>query len=304
MSSFDDLCLNDPRRNNRYSLLEDSNDYFDNPINLGMNRIDHCILFDNNSSTFEKTFNTVFNNNTNEEPDNFDLKTYFNPSNNSNTEEPMPKKELIFDIKRVMKRGRKTKISPKTGTHNSMSLDNASKAIINISAKKSIIPFLQEAFKQFASDNQKQKYNLGPFKSDQYLKKGIDLASYYFERSAKELFYTVETKKGQNNKKMLDDLLEYELNNGDIKIKRLNLLFNAPIKVYEMAILNDEKYITIEGEDFYLGNNFKTLKDYFNEGSKTFTDDKKKMYKKRIINIIRREMQTRPKKSKSKKIRN
>ncbi len=53
-----------------------------------------------------------------------------------------------------------------------------------------------------------------------------------------------------------------------------------------MAILNDEKYITIEGEDFYLGDNFKTLKDYFNEGSKVFTDAEKKEYKKRIIKIM------------------
>ena len=68
-----------------------------------------------------------------------------------------------------------------------------------------------------------------------------------------------------------------------------------------MAILNDEKYITIEDEDFYLGDDFKTLKDYFNEGNKVFTVAEKKEYKKRIINIIRREIHTRSKKSKEKK---
>jgi hypothetical protein len=297
---FDDLCLNDQRDNN--FNLEDSHDHFDNPINLGINKINHpYILLDNNPSTFENTFNTVFNNNNNEEPDNFVEKTYFNPSNNSNTEGSMSKKEPIFDIKAAMKKGRKTKISPITGAHNKKCLDNASNSIVNISAKESIIPFLQKAVIKFALNNHKLKYRLGPFKSDQYLKNGLDTASYYFESSPKELFYSVETKIGQNNKRTLGNLLEYELNNNDIKIKRLNLLFNAPIKVYEMAILNDEKYITIEDEDFYLGDDFKTLKDYFNEGNKVFTVAEKKEYKKRIINIIRREIHTRSKKSKAKK---
>lgn len=302
MNCFDDLCLNNQRDNNFNSFLEDSHDHFDNPINLGINKINHpYILFDNNPSTFENTFNTVFNNNNNEEPDNFVEKTYFNPSNNSNTEGSMSKKEPIFDIKAVMKKGRKTKISPITGAHNKKCLDNASNSIVNISAKESIIPFLQKAVIKFALNNHKRKYRLGPFKSDQYLKNGLDTASYYFESSPKELFYSVETKIGQNNKRTLGNSLEYELNNNDIKIKRLNLLFNAPIKVYEMAILNDEKYITIEDEDFYLGDDFKTLKDYFNEGNKVFTVAEKKEYKKRIINIIRREIHTRSKKSKAKK---
>lgn len=304
MNCFDDLCLNGQRDINFCSFQEDRNDYFDNPINLGINRINHYILLDNNSSTFENTFNTVFNNNCNEEPDNFGEETYFNPSNNSNTEGPKLKKELIFDIKAVMKKGRKTKISPITGMHNNKCLDNACKAIVNISAKESIIPFLQKALIKFALNNHKQKYRLGPFKSDQYLKNGLDIASYYFESSPKNLFYSDETKVGQNNKRTLDNLLEYELNNNDIKIKILNLLFNAPIKVYEMAILNDEKYITIEGEDFYLGDDFKTLKDYFNEGNKVFTDAEKKKYKKRIINIIKREIHTRSKKSETKKNKN
>ena len=301
MNSFDELCSNNQRDSNFSSFLEDSHDYCDNPINLGINRINHYIHFDNNPSTFENTFITVFNNNNNEEPDNFVKEIYLNPSNNSNKEGPKPEKEPIFDIKVVMKKGRKTKISPITGPHNKKCLDNASNSIVNISAKESIIPFLQKALIIFALNNHKQKYRFGPFKSDQYLKNGLDTASYYFESSPKELFYSVETKIGQNNKRALGNLLEYELNNNDIKIKRLNLLFNAPIKVYEMAILNDEKYITIEGEDFYLGDNFKTLKDYFNEGSKVFTDAEKKEYKKRIINIIRREIHTRSKKSKAKK---
>ena len=286
MNCFDELCSNNQRDSNFCSFLEDSHDYCDNPINLGINRINHYINFDNNPSTFENTFNTVFNNNSNEEPDNFVEEIYLNPSNNSNKEGPKPEKEPIFDIKVVMKKGRKTKISPIIGAHNNKCLDNASNSIVNISAKESIIPFLQKAVIKFALNNHKRKYRLGPFKSDQYLKNWLDTASYYFESSPKELFYSVETKIGQNNKRKLGNLLEYELNNNDIKTKKLNLLFNAPIKVYEMAILNDEKYITIEGEDFYLGDNFKTLKDYFNEGSKVFTDAEKKECKKRVIKIM------------------
>ncbi len=172
MNFFNDLCLNDQRDNNFCSFLEDSHDYCDNPINLGINRINHYINFDNNPSTFENTFNTVFNNNSNEEPDNFVEEIYLNPSNNSNKEGPKPEKEPIFDIKVVMKKGRKTKISPIIGAHNNKCLDNASNSIVNISAKESIIPFLQKAVIKFALNNHIKKYRLGPFKSDQYLKIG------------------------------------------------------------------------------------------------------------------------------------
>ncbi len=54
-----------------------------------------------------------------------------------------------------MKKGRKTKISPITGAHNNKCLDNASNSIVNISAKESIIPFLQKAVIKFALNNHK-----------------------------------------------------------------------------------------------------------------------------------------------------
>ena len=100
------------------------------------------------------------------------------------------------------------------------------------------------------------------------------------------------------NKRKINALLEYELNNDHIKIKKLNLLFNAPIKAFEILILNDEKYINIEGNEFYLGDDFKTLKDYFNDGDKVFTDEEKEIYKNHIIKIMRKEVHTRNRKSK------
>ncbi len=250
---------------------------------------------ENTNSTFEISFPSII-----VESDNSDYINYINYLNEYNdncANKNLTKKKKIFEIKKVPKRGRDRKNCTKKGKHNNKCKDNACKSIINKGVSISICPFFQKVIKEFALNNNKRGFKLGPFKSNEYLK-GYNQISDFFETSIKELFCNAKTKFGSLNKRKINALLEYELNNDHIKIKKLNLLFNAPIKAFEILILNDEKYINIEGNEFYLGDDFKTLKDYFNDGDKVFTDEEKEIYKNHIIKIMRKEVHTRNRKSK------
>lgn len=251
---------------------------------------------ENTNSTFEISFPSIY-----VESDNSDYINYINYLNEYNdncANKNLTKKKKIFEIKKVPKRGRDRKNCTKKGKHNNKCRDNACKSIINKGVSISICPFFQKVIKEFALNNNKRRFKLGPFKSNKYLEKGYNQISDFFETSIKELFCNAKTKFGSLNKRKINALLEYELNNDHIKIKKLNLLFNAPIKAFEILILNDEKYINIEGNEFYLGDDFKTLKDYFNDGDKVFTDEEKEIYKNHIIKIMRKEVHTRNRKSK------
>ena len=252
---------------------------------------------ENTNSTFEISFPSIFNKNP-VEPDNCDYINYLNEYNDNCANKNLTQKKKIFEIKKVPKRGRDRKNCTKKGKHNNKCRDNACKSIINKGVSISICPFFQKVIKEFALNNNKRRFKLGPFKSNEYLEKGYNQISDFFETSIKELFCNAKTKFGSLNKRKINALLEYELNNDHIKIKKLNLLFNAPIKAFEILILNDEKYINIEGNEFYLGDDFKTLKDYFNDGDKVFTDEEKEIYKNHIIKIMRKEVHTRNRKSK------
>lgn len=252
---------------------------------------------ENTNSTFEISFSNKFNKNP-VEPNNYDYINYLNEYNDNCANKNLTQKKKIFEIKKVPKRGRDRKNCTKKGKHNNKCRDNACKSIINKGVSISICPFFQKVIKEFALNNNKRRFKLGPFKSNKYLEKGYNQISDFFETSIKELFCNAKTKFGSLNKRKINALLEYELNNDHIKIKKLNLLFNAPIKAFEILILNDEKYINIEGNEFYLGDDFKTLKDYFNDGDKVFTDEEKEIYKNHIIKIMRKEVHTRNRKSK------
>ena len=272
-------------------------DNYCNILGLNMNNGKSNYKSENTNSTFEISFPSIFNKNP-VEPDNCDYINYLNEYNDNCANKNLTKKKKIFEIKKVPKRGRDRKNCTKKGKHNNKCRDNACKSIINKGVSISICPFFQKVIKEFALNNNKRRFKLGPFKSNKYLEKGYNQISDFFETSIKELFCNAKTKFGSLNKRKINALLEYELNNDHIKIKKLNLLFNAPIKAFEFLILNDEKYINIEGNEFYLGDDFKTLKDYFNDGDKVFTDEEKEIYKNHIIKIMRKEVHTRNRKSK------
>lgn len=272
-------------------------DNYCNILGLNMNNGKSNYKSENTNSTFEISFPSIFNKNP-VEPDNCDYINYLNEYNDNCANKNLTKKKKIFEIKKVPKRGRDRKNCTKKGKHNNKCRDNACKSIINKGVSISICPFFQKVIKEFALNNNKRRFKLGPFKSNEYLEKGYNQISDFFGTSIKELFCNAKTKFGSLNKRKINALLEYELNNDHIKIKKLNLLFNAPIKAFEILILNDEKYINIEGNEFYLGDDFKTLKDYFNDGDKVFTDEEKEIYKNHIIKIMRKEVHTRNRKSK------
>ena len=287
---------------NGYNLYGDSINGNDNMNDLDFNKMDNRKPGLNNevdSKTFETTFNKVFNPKEEEEsfktePDNFNIINNENINNN----EIVKEKEKIFKISKVKKKGRQRKNCTKEAKHNKKSMDNGTRAIINQSPRASICPFLEESAKEFSKIYNKRGYKLGPYKSNGFLVKNYKKQAEFFDTSVKKLLCNVNTKVGLHNKRKINNLLEYEMNNDNIKIKKLNLLFNAPNKIYMNAILDDDKYITINGHEFYLGDNFKTLKDYFNTGDKIFTNEEKQVYKKNILEIMNRKKHTRKPKNK------
>ena len=96
----------------------------------------------------------------------------------------------------------------------------------------------------------------------------------------------------EKNKKNLNEILQLEENDEKIKIKELNMKFNAQFGIYLEAFLYDEKTVNINGIKFYL-KDFKTFKDCFNEGEDKFTEEKKIEVKKRIEKMMRDEIETR-----------
>ena len=252
------------------------------------------------SRTFETTFNQVFHPKEEDspltEPNDFN---YMYMQNNNNNEIPK-EKEKIFEIEKVKKLGKYRKNCTKKAKHNKKSTDNGSRAIINKTGTDSICPFLEQEAKEFTKTYNKRGYKLAPYKSNQYLVKGCNYAADYCNTPVINLLSNVNTKAGLHNKRKINNLLDYEMNNDNIEIKKLNLLFNAPVRHYINAILDDNKYITINEHEFYLGDNFKTLKDYFNTGDKIFTNEEKEAYKKNILEIMNRKKHTRKPKHKKK----
>ena len=263
---------------------------------LNLNNINNRnsgLIYDNiDSKTFETTFYQVFHHENDEEPEDFN---YFCCDNNNNKKE----KAKIFEIKKETKKGRLANNCTKKGKHNNKCIDNGTKAIINETTRASICPFLEDVAKEFTKTYNKRGYKFAPFKSNKFLIKGYNKMADFFDTSVKELSFNVENKAGLHNKRKINNLLEYEMNNDKIKVKKLNLLFNASYGGYLKSILNDSKYIKINGIEFYLGDNFKTLKDFYNTGDKVFTNDEKQMYKNNILEIMNRQKHTRKSRSKN-----
>ena len=61
--------------------------------------------------------------------------------------------------------------------------------------------------------------------------------------------------------------------------------FDAELKLYLEAYLNDKKFITVNGTQLDL-EKFETLKDCFNEGKKSYTPVEKEEYKQYIYDIM------------------
>ena len=190
--------------------------------------------------------------------------------------------------------------------HSREAPDNASKVFLR-KCKSCIDQVFQAEIIEFLKKkNNSTIKKLNPPNIKNYLEKGNQLIIDLLKTPMKTLYENslprripneYKNKKDEyceKNKKNLNEILQLEENDEKIKIKELNMKFNAQFGIYLEAFLYDEKTVNINGIKFYL-KDFKTLKDCFNEGEDKFTEEKKIEIKKRIEKMMRDEIETRKK---------
>ena len=188
--------------------------------------------------------------------------------------------------------------------HSREAPDNASKVFIR-KCKSCIDQVFQAEIIEFLKKkNNSTNEKLNPPNIKNYLEKGNQLIIDLLKTPMKTLYENslprripneYKNKKDEyceKNKKNLNEILQLEENDEKIKIKELNMKFNAQFGIYLEAFLYDEKTVNINGIKFYL-KDFKTFKDCFNEGEDKFTEEKKIEVKKRIEKMMRDEIETR-----------
>ena len=188
--------------------------------------------------------------------------------------------------------------------HSREAPDNASKVFLR-KCKSCIDQVFQAEIIEFLKKkNNSTIKKLNPPNIKNYLEKGNQLIIDLLKTPMKTLYENslprripneYKNKKDEyceKNKKNLNEILQLEENDEKIKIKELNMKFNAQFGIYLEAFLYDEKTVNINGIKFYL-KDFKTFKDCFNEGEDKFTEEKKIEVKKRIEKMMRDEIETR-----------
>ena len=197
--------------------------------------------------------------------------------------------------------GRPKKDNPRKVKHTRKSKDNGIKVIIR-SCVRSMHNSLQKEIKTFIGkkkDNNRRKIKsqLHVPTINKYLIKGNKEKLLLFNSPVKAIYYNTLPKRVKNkiknekekysyNKDVLNNILNIEEENDQIELKQLNMKFNVEFKIYLDAYLKNKKNITINGISFELNEEFKTLKDCFNEGENRYTKEEKGEFKKHLINMI------------------
>ena len=197
--------------------------------------------------------------------------------------------------------GRPPKDNPRKGKHTRKSIDNGIKVIIT-SCVRSMHNSLQKEIKTFIGkkkDNNRRKIKsqLHVPTINKYLIKGNKEKLNLFNSPVKVIYYNTLPKRVKNkiknekekysyNKDVLNNILKIEEEDDQIELKQLNMKFNAEFKIYLDAYLKNKKNITINGISFELNEEFKTLKDCFNEGENSYTKEEKGEFKKHLNNMI------------------
>jgi hypothetical protein len=198
-------------------------------------------------------------------------------------------------------RGRPSKKNPRKGKHTRKSNDNGIKVLIK-SCSRSIHDCLQKDIETFIGKKRNIHGNIINTKlhvptTNKYLIKGKKEKLALFNSPVKDIYYKTIPKRVKNkiknqkekysyNKEVLNDILKIEEKDDNINQKQLNIKFNAEFKIYLEAYLKNKKNITINGIKFELNDEFKTLKDCFNEGKNKYTKKEKEGFKNSIIDIL------------------
>ena len=249
------------------------------------------------------------------------LNEFNNMNNFIQKQEPKEKIDVIIPIMennnnnntKVLKK-KKLGRTPKEnasykGKHSGKTPDNFSNKIIRY-CMKSIYRYLQKEIKSYAKTKKVRIRKLHMPTIKKYLVKGNTEKCILLETAVKTLFIDMipkrvkkeivnEREKYCHNKLIINRILKIEEDDKEAKEKTLDMRFNAEFNVYFKAFLSDEKNISINGINFVLNDEFKTIKDYYKEEKSEFTEKEKEECEEHINKIINRTIQFRTKKKKN-----
>ena len=208
---------------------------------------------------------------------------YFNNSHINNNKFNVDKKQSHL--------GRKPKDNKEEGLHTKYSKDNGSNKLIIQCMKNTTdcINIIIEKFKigKLYNPNLTKKLTLNVVDKKAFLEKEIKI---YYEQHSKARHCLKENKDNyiNNNREIIEKLYK-------MKDRNIILIFEIPFCLYLRAFLNDEKNINYENENLELNEDFKTLKECFNEGKDYYTLEQKAQYKAYIEQLINGQISPRKK---------
>ena len=187
--------------------------------------------------------------------------------------------------------GRKPKDNKEEGLHTKYSKDNGSNKLI-IQCMKNTTDYINNKIENFKigklyNPNLTKKLTLNVVDKKAFLEKEIKI---YYEKHSKARHCLKENKDNyiNNNREIIEKLYK-------MKDRNIKLIFEIPFCLYLRAFLNDEKNINYENENLELNEDFKTLKECFNEGKDYYTLEQKAKYKIYIEQLINGQISPRKK---------
>ena len=209
---------------------------------------------------------------------------YFNNNNGYN-------KKVKEEIKQKKNLGRKNKYDKEEGLHTKYSKDNGSNKLI-IHCMKIVTNYINNIIEKFNigklfNPNLTNKLTLNVVDKKAFLENKIKI---YYEEHSKAKHCLEENKDNyiNNNREIIEKLYK-------MKDRNIILIFEIPFCLYLRAFLNDEKNINYENENLELNEDFKTLKECFNEGKDYYTLEQKAKYKIYIEQLINGQISPRKK---------
>ena len=193
-------------------------------------------------------------------------------------------------------KGRRGKDSPYQGKHTDKSDDNGSKVIFTYFEKSLHNEIQEDVNSLFENKNirisKKIKKIYVPTVTKRLTKSNEKKVSFLNE-ATQSIFINMKPKRVpannksyNHNKEVIPKILDFEQNDDTRKVKVLNLIFSAKIKVFIEAYLNDKREVIIDGVKITLNNSFKTISDFARKYSDKYTADDIKKFRKNIYRFL------------------
>ena len=190
-------------------------------------------------------------------------------------------------------KGRNGKNSPHKGKHTNKSTDNGSKVAIIDRMKRIHNCCQEEVYTLF--ENKKKRISKKIFVPTvtKYLTKSNEEKVSFLNSTTQSIFINTKPKRVpannksyNHNKEVIPKILDFEQNDDTRKVKVLNLIFSAKIKVFIEAYLKDKREVIIDGVKITLNNSFKTISDFARKYSNKYTADDIKKFRKNIYRFL------------------